>query len=125
MVTNLCQQSIPLFQTAFLIKNRFQTDDLVEQRAVVLSELLRGERRLADDGVQVRRFVHAEGDLAALGVLLGAVPLLPQLVDLLVPVLEAGLQAGQRALAAVALCLDLIKNTVNWSSCTLGESREF
>ena len=63
--------------------------------------------------------------LLLLGVLLGAVPLLPQLVDLLVPVLEAGLQAGQRALAAVALRLDLIKNSVNWSSCTLGESREF
>ena len=51
--------------------------------------------------------------LLLLGVLLGAVPLLPQLVDLLVPVLEAGLQAGQRALAAVALRLDLIKTTVN------------
>ena len=45
--------------------------------------------------------------LLLLGVLLCAVPLLPQLVDLLVPVSERLLQAAQRALAAVALVLNL------------------
>ena len=45
--------------------------------------------------------------LLLLGVLLCAVPLLPQLVDLLVPVSERLLQAAQRALAAMALVLNL------------------
>ena len=45
--------------------------------------------------------------LFLLGVLLGAVPLLPQLVDLLVPVSQRLLQAAQGPLAAVALVLNL------------------
>ena len=45
--------------------------------------------------------------LLLLGVLLGAVPLLPQLVDLLVPVVKRLLQTTQGAFTAVALILNL------------------
>ena len=50
--------------------------------------------------------------LLFLGVLLGPVPLVPQLVDLLVPVSESLLQAGQCSLTAVGLGLNLINNVM-------------